>query len=119
MQAKIPFRLYDFWKDNLANEIKDPIILNLASEEYAKCIRKYKKLIDVRFVEKHKEKYVEKGVYAKMARGEMVRYMAKMKIENPVEIKNFDRLGYVYREDISTDLEYIFERRELTKDEHK
>ena len=49
----------------------------------------------------------------------MVRYMAKMKIENPVEIKNFDRLGYVYREDISTDLEYIFERRELTKDEHK
>ena len=31
---------------------------------------------------------VTKGTYAKMARGEMVRYMAENNIENPVEIQN-------------------------------
>ena len=96
MQAKIPFRLYDFWKDDLARQINDPILLNLASEEYAKCIRKYKKLIDVRFVEKHKEKYVEKGVYAKMARGAMVRFIAVNQIENIEKIKEFNEVDYTY-----------------------
>ena len=35
-----------------------------------------------------------KGTYAKMARGEMVRFMAENRIENPEDIKKFDRLGY-------------------------
>ncbi|MGN0513435.1 MAG: peroxide stress protein YaaA [Lachnospiraceae bacterium] len=117
--------LYDLWGRRLYEAVRDDsgIIINLASKEYSKCIEKYlikeDRYITVTFCEKCEGKLVTKGTYAKMARGEMVRYMAKMKIENPVEIKNFDRLGYVYREDISTDWEYIFERSELTKDEHK
>ena len=56
MQTKCPFSLYDFWKENLAKQINEPI-LNLASEEYAKIIRKYKPLVDVRFIEENgKEK---------------------------------------------------------------
>ncbi len=58
-----------------------------------------------------KGKLVTKGTYAKMARGEMVRYMAENKIEDPGDIKNFDRLGYVYRDDISNETEIVFERR--------
>ena len=110
MQAKIPFRLYDFWKDDLARQINDPILLNLASEEYAKCIRKYKKLIDVRFVEKHKDKYVEKGVYAKMARGAMVRFIAINRIENIEEIKNFKEFDYEYAPEMSHEFLYVFKR---------
>ena len=53
-----------------------------------------------------------KGTYAKMARGEMVRFMAEKQIEVPEEIRNFDRLGYVFREDLTTDQEYVFERAE-------
>ena len=45
-----------------------------------------------------------------MARGEMVRYMAENQIENPDEIKKFDRLGYVYRDDLSSETEIVFER---------
>ena len=110
MQAKIPFRLYDFWKDDLARQINDPILLNLASEEYAKCIRKYKKLINVRFVEKHKDKYVEKGVYAKMARGAMVRFIAINRIENIEEIKNFKEFDYEYAPEMSHEFLYVFKR---------
>ena len=46
-----------------------------------------------------------------MARGERVRYMAERKIENPVDIRNFNRLGYTFREDLSSEAEYVFERK--------
>ena len=51
-----------------------------------------------------------KGTYAKMARGEMVRYMVENCIENPMEIKHFNRLGYIFRDDLSSATEYVFER---------
>jgi cytoplasmic iron level regulating protein YaaA (DUF328/UPF0246 family) len=60
------------------------------------------------------DKIVTKGTYAKMARGEMVRFMAENQIENPEEIKNFDRLGYQYREDLSSATELIFERQKIS-----
>ena len=49
--------------------------------------------------------------HAKMARGEMVRFIAENNIENPVEIQKFDRLGYAFRYDLSSDSEYVFERK--------
>ena len=90
------------------------VIVNLASKEYSKCIEKYltpeDRYLTITFCEKSGDKLVTKGTYAKMARGEMVRYMAEHQIEDPVEIRNFDRLGYVFRDDLSSDKEYIFER---------
>ena len=56
------------------------------------------------------EKLITKGTYAKMARGEMVRYMAENHIEKPEDIRSFNRLGYVFRDKISSGNEYIFER---------
>ena len=41
----------------------------------------------------------------------MVRFMAENSIEDPEEIKNFDRLGYAYRDNLSSETEYIFERK--------
>ena len=40
----------------------------------------------------------------------MVRFIAENNIENPVEIQKFDRLGYSFRSDLSSDSEYVFER---------
>lgn len=56
-------------------------------------------------------KLVTKGTYAKMARGEMVRYMAEEDIEDPEDIKHFNRLGYRYRDDLSSNKEFVFERK--------
>ena len=53
---------------------------------------------------------VTKGTYAKMARGEMVRFIAENNIEDPMDIQKFDRLGYSFRVDLSSDNEYVFER---------
>ena len=121
MQAKATIgntkNLYDYWGDSLYYAVRDEsgIIINLASKEYAKCIEKYLSsedtYITITFCESSGAKLVTKGTYAKMARGEMVRFMAENSIEDPEEIKNFDRLGYAYRDNLSSETEYIFERK--------
>ena len=69
--------------------------------------------ITITFCELSGDKIVTKGTYAKMARGEMVRFMAENNIENPVDIQKFDRLGYIFREDLSSETEYVFERKTI------
>ena len=43
--------------------------------------------------------------------GDVYKRQAENSIENPEDIKKFDRLGYAFRHDLSSDTEYIFERR--------
>jgi len=108
--------LYEFWGRSLYEEVidDDRVIVNLASKEYSKCIEKYLSpedtYITCTFCEMVNGKLAQKGTYAKMARGEMVRFMAEHQIEDVQEIKKFDRLGYVFREDVSSAVEYVFER---------
>ena len=121
MQAKAAIgnanNLYDYWGDSLYQAVRDEsgIIINLASKEYAKCIEKYLSgqdmYITITFCELSGDRMVSKGTYAKMARGEMVRFMAENHIENPEEIKHFNRLGYIFRDDLSSETEYVFERK--------
>ena len=121
MQAKVAIgddkNLYEYWGNLLYRSVIDDsrIIINLASKEYSKCIEKYltpqDRYITVTFCELAGDKLVTKGTYAKMARGEMVRFMAENEIENPVEIQKFDRLGYSFRSDLSSDSEFVFERK--------
>ena len=108
--------LYEFWGRSLYDEIIDEsrTIINLASKEYSRCIEKY--LVDgdtyitCIFGELEKGKVKQKGTYAKMARGEMVRFMAEKQVTEPEGLKGFDRLGYSFSEEFSTDTEYVFIR---------
>lgn len=118
MQAKARVNetknLYEFWGDRLYYEVRgeDGIILNLASKEYSKCIEKYLKPEDTYitcvFGEQKDNKVVQKGTQAKMARGEMVRFMAEKGILDVEEIQGFDRLGYHFQEELSSEKEYVF-----------
>ena len=123
MQAKAAVdghkNLYDFWGDNLYREVLDDsrIIINLASKEYSKCIEKYlqpeDRYITCIFGEPDGDKIVQKGVYAKMARGEMVRFMAGIHAEKPEQMKDFNWSGYHFDNDRSSDHEYFFVRTEI------
>ena len=119
MQAKASEAgdLYKFWGDKLYREVageeKDGgLILNLASKEYSKCVEKYltpeDTYVTVVFGELADGKVKQKGTLAKMARGEMVRYLAENKVEDPERIKGFDRLGYCFEETLSNEKEYVF-----------
>ncbi len=106
--------LYHFWKDSLAGRLLSghDCVVNLASKEYSKCITPYLKkdtaFVTCVFGEIQNEKVIEKGTYAKMARGEMVRFMAERRIEKIEEVKQFDRLNYTYAKKLSDEKTYVF-----------
>ena len=108
--------LYEYWGDDLYNVVMDDsrILINLASKEYSKSIEKYftsdDRCITCIFGEIENDKVVQKGVYAKMARGEMVRFMAGIRAEEPEQIKAFNWSGYQFDEERSSDSKYVFIR---------
>lgn len=74
-------------------------IVNLASKEYSRVVERFlsprDRLVNCMFAEVGNEgKFVQKGVRCKMARGEMVRFMASKRISDPLELTAFDALGY-------------------------
>jgi len=111
--------LYDFWDGDLYREVMDDnrVLINLASKEYSKCIEKYlqpgDRYITCVFGEPAGGKIIQKGVYAKMARGEMVRFMAGIHADEPEQIKEFDWSGYHFDEERSSDTEYVFLRTKI------
>ena len=118
MQAKLRAgdcrNLYDYWGDSLANSLfeETDCIVNLASKEYSVCISKYLpenvRFITCVFGEEKDGKVIEKGTMCKMARGEMVRFMAENQIEAPEQIKMFDQLNYRFDKNHSDDKTFVF-----------
>lgn len=113
--------LYEYWGKRLYDAVTDGdrVIINLASKEYSKCIEHYladgDTYITCIFGEAaggKETKVVQKGTLAKMARGEMVRFLAEQRAEQPETMKDFNRLGYVFQEELSSQNEYIFLKRQ-------
>ena len=90
-------------------------VINLASKEYSVCISKYLpksvRFITCIFGEEKDGKVIEKGTMCKMARGEMVRYMAEQRITDTEQIKAFDRLEYRFDEARSNETQFVFVRK--------
>lgn len=51
---------------------------------------------------------VEKATRAKMARGEIVRYMVEHKITDVKDVRNFDRLNLAFSEERSDESTFVF-----------
>ena len=118
MQAKLSVDgkkdLYDFWGDRLAVQLASEtgLILNLASKEYSKAVEPWLPR-DVRFLtcvfgELKEGRVVEKGTMCKMARGQMLRWMAENDITNPADIRNFNDLEYRFSPEHSSENNYVF-----------
>lgn len=120
MQAKLSVNgakdLYGFWGRSLyealveegGEEKKDAgdaaarqtTILNLASKEYSKAIEPYlnenDRYVTCIFGVHQDGKIKVRATEAKMARGEMVRFMVEKNIMDVEQVKTFDCLGYQY-----------------------
>ena len=106
--------LYQFWGRRLADALfrETDTVINLASKEYSKAISAYL-TPQIRFItcilgEYKDGKIFEKGTFANMARGEMVRFMAERQAEFPETMKEFDRLGYRFAPEESDEKTYVF-----------
>ncbi len=106
MQAKLAVdgakNLYAYWGGKPYDALKEAggVIVNLASQEYAKAVTPYlgagDRFVTCRFGEILNGTFKQKGTFAKMARGEMVRYMAEHHIECLKDLQDFDALGMTY-----------------------
>lgn len=102
------------WYDNLTKN--DNLIINLASHMYADQIRKYL-TDDVQMIScifgyfsEQKKKVIGDNTYAKMARGEMVRYLAENNVQDYHQMANFNDFGYQYSQKYSDSQTFVFLR---------
>lgn len=118
MQAKLAVggakNLYEFWGGRLAQALgeEDGWVLNLASKEYSRAVSphlpQHVELVTCRFgIWKH-GKLVERGTQCKMARGEMVRWLAQNQITRREDLPTFVGLNYRFDTKNSTSTELIF-----------
>ncbi len=112
MQQRISMQLYEFWGKKIVNALDDEVVINLASKEYSRCVERFQPVITPRFFELENGQRKEKGVYVKIARGTMVRWMAENQIQDPKDLVHFNELGYVYDPETSTETALHFVRKE-------
>ena len=108
--------LYAYWGGDIYRELtrEDGQILNLASREYSRCVESFLtpevSMTTCVFGEPQNGKVRVKGTYAKMARGEMVRWLSLNQIERVEDARDFGELGYRYAPELSGEREYVFLR---------
>lgn len=113
--------LYAFWGSRITEEINrlltndDGVLVNLASNEYFKSIRKKElegRLITPQFKDWKNGQYKMISFYAKKARGLMCRYAIQNRITQADDLKGFDLDGYYFSEDQSKGDNWVFLRDE-------
>lgn len=113
--------LYAFWGDLPAqtlnalfeNEAR-PVLVNLASDEYFKSVRRKvlrAEVIQPVFQDWKGGGYKVISFFAKRARGLMARYAAEHRIDRPEALRDFAVDGYALAPEVSTATEWIFRRR--------
>lgn len=114
--------LYDFWGDRIARRLSealrehpDPTLVNLASIEYfgAVDVKALKRpVVSCAFRQERDGELRNLSLFAKTGRGLMARYAIDNRIEQAAALKGFDRAGYRFRSDLSTETEWVFSRRQ-------
>ncbi len=110
--------LYAFWNNKLNKEltkemVKDEVIVNLASTEYFKAIQPKSlknRVVTPVFKEFKNGEYKIVMIFAKNARGKMANYIIKNRLTNVEDLKNYDKDGYRFDENLSTVDEWVFTR---------
>ena len=112
--------LYQFWGAQIAAHLnrqlsssKDPVIVNLASQEYFKAVdRKFlqARVIECVFQDHKNGQYKIISFFAKRARGLMARYAIQQQAKTPEALQNFNSEGYAFEPSASKDDTLVFRR---------
>ncbi|TBW56637.1 peroxide stress protein YaaA [Marinobacter halodurans] len=113
--------LYAFWSNKLTMALNDEladegqVLINLASNEYFKSIKKKEldgRIITPQFKDWKNGQYKMISFYAKKARGLMCAYAIRNRINEPEALKQFDWAGYRFSEEQSNGDNWVFLRDE-------
>ena len=113
--------LYGFWGERITRAVNEqlaedpvPVLLNLASAEYFKVIRKKElraNILTLSFKQEKEGCLKTIAIYAKRARGAMVDFVVKNRIVQPEQLQRFAVDGYDFKPDLSADNEWVFVRK--------
>lgn len=108
--------MYDYWGDRIYRALaNDGPIINLASQEYSKTVTKFLKpndqLINITFGHLVDGSIKTRATFAKMARGEMVRFMAEHQVEDVNKLKESDSPNYEFAAAYSSETNFVFLRK--------
>ncbi|MGJ8693821.1 MAG: peroxide stress protein YaaA [Thalassotalea sp.] len=114
--------LYEFWGEIITHQLNeaiaaqgDNVLINLASTEYFKSVKKKQLAADIitpSFKDWKNGQYKMISFFAKKARGLMARYIIQNQITDVEQLKAFDLAGYQYSEDFSKGNDWVFTRKE-------
>ena len=114
--------LYQFWGDIITEHLNtaiaqqgDNILINLASNEYFKSVKKKSlqaEIITPAFKDWKNGQYKMISFYAKKARGLMARYIIENRISTLEHLKDFNVAGYQYSAELSKGNDWVFTRKE-------
>lgn len=114
-QAK---NLYEFWGNKITDLLNHDLdnarhshLVNLASQEYFKAIQPSclnKPVLEIVFKTKKNGQYKVIAIHAKRARGLMVNFVVKNRLNDIGELKGFREEGYCYNAYLSSDLNWVF-----------
>lgn len=130
MGTRLPTRkggtLYDFWGDTIAQYLnerlaessaaegkKEPVVLNLASQEYFKAVdlkALNAKVVQCVFQDYKNGDWKIISFHAKRARGLMARFVIDHKITQPKALQAFASEGYAFSADASSPEKLVFRR---------
>lgn len=108
--------LYEFWREDinlyLSKSLENKVLINLASGEFSKLIDRklIKNIIDIDFRENKNGEYKSVSSYAKQARGQFLKILAKNNISNLEDMAKIEFYNYKYNENLSNKEKYIFTR---------
>ena len=115
--------LYQFWGAQIAAHLnqqlsssKDPVIVNLASQEYFKAVDRkvlQARVIDCVFQDYKNGQYKIISFFAKRARGLMARYAIQHQAKTPDTLQGFNLEGYGFAPDASNEDTLVFRRNTL------
>ena len=115
--------LYQFWGDIITNELNkalaeqgDNVLINLASNEYFKAVKKKllnATIITPQFKDWKNGQYKMISFFAKKARGLMARYIIQNQLTDVEQLKDFGLAGYQYNSDLTQGNDLVFTRKQL------
>ena len=112
--------LYQYWGTQIADYLnqqlashKEPVIVNLASQEYFKAVDRktlQARVVECVFQDFKNGQYKIISFFAKRARGLMARFAIEHKVKTVEQLKAFNLEGYVFASDVSDADTLVFRR---------
>jgi len=116
--------LYAFWGARLTEALnalldgertagREPVLLNLASEEYARAIQPGHlrgRMITPVFQDGGAGRFKVVSFFAKRARGSMARFILRERLEDPGKLRQFREGDYHFTKEASSPERWVFRR---------